>query len=640
MTTLVGRLRGGPWLLLMLAPLLAISPAVHAQPAPGYVVELQSAADARALHRDPMWLNLLHYKPLAGIGPLRSLADDADFFNDPAGRTDPAAELRGTLAAFFDDRLRKGEQPAQCRFRARYEWLREQLAFDASRLPPMPCPRYEAWRQGISADSLTLVYAAAFINSPASMFGHTLFRLNPPPSDEANALLAYSINYAVGTDARPDDPLFEIKGLFGLYAGEFTNAPYYLRVREYSHMEDRDIWEYDLALSPAELERFLAHTWELGYTRFDYWFFDENCSYHLLSLLDVARPTLQLTDRFSWRAVPSDTVKAVVGVPGLVKRRSYRPSATSQMLVRATALGPPSQALAKALALGEPAALPDDAAPRARTLDLAERYLSNLAARGQVGNDAAQARRIALLRQRAALPALPDVPVPEPDTAPETGHGTLRTDWLAGRQAGRAVLRLNAYPAYHELLDPDSGFATGAQIRFMATGVSVREGGGLRLDHLTPVDVLSVAPQHLLRDGLSWKVNGGWQRAFGAGPAAAPLVFGLNGGPGRAAALGGWLGYALMDNQLWWDTSGTDTHWRLGTGVHLGAYGDLLPGWRVQVDWRRRWFVQHAGVEQSLELRQRITLSHTLNAVATCRLARRGDAALQRECTAGVQVYW
>ena len=40
------------------------------------------------------------------------------------------------------------------------------------------------------------------------------------------------------------------------------------------------------------------HAWELGNASFDYFFFKENCSYHLLALLDYADPTLHLTDEF------------------------------------------------------------------------------------------------------------------------------------------------------------------------------------------------------------------------------------------------------------------------------------------------------------------------------------------------------
>ncbi len=47
------------------------------------------------------------------------------------------------------------------------------------------------------------------------------------------------------------------------------------------------------------------HAWELGNAYFDYFFFKENCSYHLLTLLDYADPTLHLTDEFPFWTVPA-----------------------------------------------------------------------------------------------------------------------------------------------------------------------------------------------------------------------------------------------------------------------------------------------------------------------------------------------
>jgi hypothetical protein len=75
--------------------------------------------------------------------------------------------------------------------------------------------------------------------------------------------------------------------------------PYYLKVREYSDLENRDIWEYELNLTPEEIDRLLMHAWELGPIHFDYYFFDENCAYHLLGLLEAARPDLTLTEGFA-----------------------------------------------------------------------------------------------------------------------------------------------------------------------------------------------------------------------------------------------------------------------------------------------------------------------------------------------------
>ena len=53
----------------------------------------------------------------------------------------------------------------------------------------------------------------------------------------------------------------------------------------------RDAWQVE------ETARMVEHVWELRQVRFDYYFFDENCSFRLLELLEVARPSLRLTDQ-------------------------------------------------------------------------------------------------------------------------------------------------------------------------------------------------------------------------------------------------------------------------------------------------------------------------------------------------------
>ena len=58
----------------------------------------------------------------------------------------------------------------------------------------------------------------------------------------------------------------------------------------------------------------------------DYFFFKENCSYHLLALLEYADPSLHLTDQFTFWTVPADTVRLIAAQPGLVSEIAYRPS--------------------------------------------------------------------------------------------------------------------------------------------------------------------------------------------------------------------------------------------------------------------------------------------------------------------------
>src|SRR5690606_38838539 len=130
----------------------------------------------------------------------------------------------------------------QCRFRARYEWLRQQLQFDAARLPPVACPEFENWYATLNPGAVTLVFPSAYLNSPASMYGHTLLRIDPPSANTQQAtgsvLDSWAINFAA--DSRDANGLvFAVKGLTGLYPGNFAVLPYYKKVNAYGAIENR-----------------------------------------------------------------------------------------------------------------------------------------------------------------------------------------------------------------------------------------------------------------------------------------------------------------------------------------------------------------------------------------------------------------
>ena len=132
--------------------------------------------------------------------------------------------------------------------------------------------------------------------------------------------------------------------------------PYYIKVREYSDLENRDLWEYQLALKPEEVERVVRHLWELLPAYYQYFFFDENCAYHLLGLLQVARPELELTKPFRWWALPSDTVRILAREPGLVANVVYRPANATLIAARLETMSKAERGIAKELSQGKPGA--------------------------------------------------------------------------------------------------------------------------------------------------------------------------------------------------------------------------------------------------------------------------------------------
>jgi hypothetical protein len=622
-----------------------LSPAAQA-----HLSALQATARQQHLAGSAMWRALLHYR----VQPLtrrdRSLADDPDFFLSSDGARDAQHELDATLAAFFYTRPSHAlNQAASCRFMARYQWLDAQLHFEHPAMPEPVCERYRQWRSGINADTVTLIFPSAYLNSPASMYGHTFLRLDPKrePGQASSPLLAYAVNYAANGDEN-DGLAFAFRGLTGLYAGAFTNAPYYLRIRDYNDLENRDIWEYELNLSAPEIERLLAHTWELGPTRFDYYFFDENCSYHLLSLLDSARPELALSDRFTWWAIPLDTVRAVTDTPGLLRSMHYRAANSTELRLRASQLSPVEAGLAQQLSAGtlKPEALAaqvPSAPQRALILETAERLTAFNATRGDSTEEIAQRQRMALLGARAALPSTAPLVVPTPEADPTQGHDTARVDVMLGQRNGHGAVRLQARPAYHDLLDPERGYQRGAAIQFFSVELGKDTNKRVQLERFTPVEISSLSPREPLLSAKSWRVHIGLERSAQARPdGQRPLGVNLNGGPGLAVELNAQqtlMAYALLDNQARWDRSLTHRPWAFGSGVATGVLADLSAQWRVQAEVFGRAYLAGQPAELGASVQMRYSLGKAWNAAGQCALSQRHGQHVSQSCMVGFQHY-
>jgi hypothetical protein len=408
-----------------------------------YLSELVAKARTQRLAERQEWQALLHYRTNLLFPGVTGQADDRQFYRASDGKTNPQAELEATLAAFFIDGTETEKtQPLQCAFVARYQWLKQELQFDKTRLPEQACRRYNEWRKAINAASLTLVFPAAYINNPSSMFGHTLLRVDAADQDERTRLLAYAINYAVNPNGEGGST-FIFKSLIGSYPGAFSLMPYYVKVKEYSDLENRDIWEYELNFTVAEIDRLLMHTWELDPVRFDYFFFDENCAYHLLSLFEVARPGLALRERFRGWVIPSDTLRAVAAEPDLVKKVVYRPASATRLRHRLAALSAEEKSLTQALA-NQQIALTDEGLQRqpverrAAVLEAAYEYARYEYTKGRRDQTEAarQSRELLLARSQLAVPAqLPDIPTPA--VHPDRGHDTVRLALAAGEKDTR-----------------------------------------------------------------------------------------------------------------------------------------------------------------------------------------------------------
>ena len=148
--------------------------------------------------------------------------------------------------------------------------------------------------------------------------------------DLSTPLLSYVLNYSAKIGK--ENPLsYAYKGILGGYRGYYSIEPYYKKLKEYLALEQRDIWEYTLNLSQEEIDKMVRHIFEIRHFYSDYFFISKNCSYNLLWLIEVAKDDVNLVDKFEHKAIPLDTIRAVV-LENLVKKSSYRASKHKEIL--------------------------------------------------------------------------------------------------------------------------------------------------------------------------------------------------------------------------------------------------------------------------------------------------------------------
>ena len=574
---------------LLIVGLLATNALAIEAPDHLYQAELIIHAKNAGLAEQREWHLLLHYR--AGFfGGYESEQDDPGFFLSPKGKTDPAAELAATLAQFFSaDLVGRSNQPAQCAFIARYHWLKEQLQFDPTRLPPIACERFERWYEDFEVQSISLIFPSAFLNNPASMFGHTLFRVDQKGQTEQTRILAYTINYAA--EVPPDAGLaYPLLGIFGSYKGYFSTIPYYLKVREYRDIENRDIWEYRLHLTELQMRRLLMHAWELGGNAyFDYFFFKENCSYHILALLDYADPALHLTDEFIGWTVPADTIRLVVSKPGLVSDITYRPSRSTVIKRKREALPAEERDLAHRMTqdagvLTSPAFTQLASAKQAFLLDLASDYLRYRIETTDDPKPEWKVRNRELLATRSQLRFPSDEFSVRPFAKqPELSHKVHRIAIGGGWRNHDTFEEATFRGGYHDLLDPEVGYTPDAQIEMASITVRhYNRADQTRVERATLLNLLSLSPIDSVFHAPSWKLNVGMNtiRHHDCQLCSNGLFNAGVGGAKELRLLNREVLFAFAETEANISTAYHEMH-RVGGGATVGMLADLTERWKI-----------------------------------------------------------
>lgn len=464
----------------------------------------QAQASEQNLANHPTWQRLFY----VGQGQISEVTYQ-NFFLTPNGKADLSLELAGTIEQLFLD---ASQSSPQCRFPARTEWLLSQLNIDKSVLPIVDCTEFNDWFSKINPHTLTLVFASDYMGNPSSMFGHTLIRLDPPNSQKNMDLVAYALNYAAMTPPDENSAVYAFKGLTGGYGGEYSLMRYFHKTKEYGDLESRDMWEYQLDLTPSEVQFLVKHIWEMKGVSFPYYFMDKNCSYALMGLIDLVRPNLQLQSQFGWTVIPIETVKAIKKA-GLIKNTQYRPALETTLKAQERHYGASFAKLADNLAKN--ANTDDllknyDPTTQAALLEMAYDNLYFSQSARTVDRAFAQRRLRELLLLRSQLNEPKQRIEPTRPTDPTEGHGAKLWGVAVGQTQNQDTVVLSYRTAYHGLLDPQDGYHAG-QLLFLHGALRLKKDD-VELERLDILSVKSVNPMTSYKRQQSWGVDIGYQQ--------------------------------------------------------------------------------------------------------------------------------
>ncbi len=460
------------------------------------------------------WKALLHVTE--GFFSERSQADGLGFFVAENGKDDYLVEYKKSLELYQKDPLFNCKFPARAKFIAR-ELGEEQAKTDH-------CSDYLDFSKRLSAKSISLVFSSYYLNNPSSAFGHTLLRFKKESDvqeSEKYQLLDYAANFSANVTTS-NALIYAIKGTFGGFRGEFAVMPYFYKIREYNDFESRDLWDYELNITDDQIDWVIAHLWEMKQTYFDYYYLSENCSYHILGLLNVANPEWKLLERISSNVPPVDTIKSVSRAPGLLKHISFRPSKRRVLLASFEGLSSKEQELFNEFK-SEPwnAELTSaEVKTQARVLDTLIEYFDFQYADAIVSDDKEiLKKRQELLIKRAetgvsTVPVKVDMPEIE---APHQGHETARLGVHVGHsKKGEFTSKLALRPALHDLLDPIPGQNPNAimemgnlELRYYNDRAGAKK---VYLDRADFIQVLSISPFTTLIPKASWRIRFGSER--------------------------------------------------------------------------------------------------------------------------------
>lgn len=489
------------------------------------------------LFSNKKWLNLLHYKK-SWSGEFESDITNRSFFIYDLGKSDPKNELNASIKKIFSEDENLNDASFQCRFPARFAFLREHLPL-LNIAKNQKCKKYLDFIKNDSIFSVSIVFANGYFSNPASFFGHPFLKFKSK-KDVSSGLLDTSVNYGAFSPKNENPFAYAVKGLFGGYKAGYTSSEYYYSENIYGEIELRDLWEYELNLTDAQIKELVAHIYELFGNEFPYYFFSDNCAYRFAELLELTTDK-KLIGNNPIYALPVNFIRNLKQ-SGLVGKILHHPSRQSRFHQKYFKLSIKEQEQFQEIFENNELIYSDgfkskSILEKSNILESLISYSSYRSIANQKELDSISKSRTMFLKERALLPISESLEEAElPINSPESGQNVFQTQF-GFLDKHEDFLYLKIRPVYYDYLTYASGFLGNSELRVLDVEVSFKKS----LLRFNEVSLIAVENLNTSMTGL--KDDGGYAWGFKTGYRESRLdlkghgVYFLGGGFGKAVSI-------------------------------------------------------------------------------------------------------
>ncbi len=458
---------------------------------------LKKALD-KQFFKDSSWKNILH------IVDKKSEILDESFFlsHDKTAKS----ELISAFQGLHDKKI-------VCRFPARYNLLKEKFNISDDIVNIHSCQNINLFIKNLNTSSVSLVFTSPYFSAPGTMFGHTFLHLR---DKSKNKLLGYSVSFAATV---PDDESiipYIYNGLTGKYTASYTLTNYYEKIKEYSDIEQRDVWEYNLNLTESQRLQMLYHIYELRDKTKKYTYMRMNCAYNLLWIIEVARGTTYNKHALSY--LPSEIIQTF-NDDKLIKSSTLTPSIQSKIIQNIKLLKDKKliESIKKIaydkISVNDFMLTDASIADKRLVLSSVILYMQYLVAVGDMKRSLYSSKFLTILQLRSKLGI--DTRKKEYSFTPNSlyAHKTQKFSFNLGMKDGSVRSYLQYRLGYHSLDDIVSGFAEGSEVVYFDIKAEIKKKR-VTLNKFTLLRLSSLTPISELFKPISWQSSLSLDRTY------------------------------------------------------------------------------------------------------------------------------